>query len=53
MVMFAASKLCAESGVAEMFLILSTYYVHAVLQDSRSSHNITTSYAEGSVSLAA
>lgn len=34
MMMFAASKLSAESGVAEMFLILSTFYAHAIPQDS-------------------
>ena len=34
MVMFAASKLIAGSEVAEMFLILSTYYAPAVPQDS-------------------
>ena len=47
MVMFAVSKISAGSGLAEMFLILSTYFAHAVLQDSRSSHHITTGYAEG------
>ena len=31
MVMFAASKIIAGSGLAETFLILSTYFAHVVL----------------------
>ena len=48
MVMFPVSKIHVGSGLAEMFLILSTYFAHAVSQESRSSHHITTGYAEGS-----
>ena len=48
MVMFAASKISTGSGLAELFLILPTYFAHAVSQDSRSSHHINTGYAGGS-----
>lgn len=34
MVMYAASKISTGSGVAEMFLILSTYFAHAISRDS-------------------
>ena len=48
MVMFAVSEISAGSGLAELFLILSTYFAQAVSQDSRASHHVTTGYAGGS-----